>query len=359
VSRRRHVYLPALPPAKSLKQRVAIVLAWAFSHVTRITPLWLGYMISDRTGDLLYWRSRRYRLNVIDNQRHVYRGALGEMQLRRQARRVFRTSARNFWDLCRVPHLDREEFLESIRLPENDWSLLDGIQNDGTGGIIVTGHIGAFDVVGQSLFIKGYHPYVLTSPTVGEFVYAGVNYLRLSHGAPLEDISPAAIRRMMRVLRDGGFVGFVADRDFTDSGEVVEFFGVKTALPTGPIKLARATGAPIIPVFAMREERDGREHHYAFRIIDPFYVERTSDSAMDIDAGMRQLFGIFEENLVRGPEQWVMFQRVWPDDLASHPRAARRRVRMRQTTDVEPQPVPGHVEDLTRISLKSGVAESE
>jgi phosphatidylinositol dimannoside acyltransferase len=320
VSRRRHVYLTANAPTRSFRQRVAVALAWFASHVTRVTPLHVGYMISDRIGDLLYWRSRRYRLNVIDNLRHVYRSDISEMRLRKQARIVFRTSARNFWDLCRVPHLDQQEFLANIRLPGHDWTLLDRIKEEGTGGIIITAHLGAFDFVGQSLFIRGYHPYVLTSPTVGEFVYAGVSYLRLSQGAPMEDISASAIRRMVRVLHNGGFVGFVADRDFTDSGEVVEFFGIETTLPTGPIKLARATRTPIIPVFAMREE-NGRGHRYAFHLADPIHVDRTDNQELDIHNGMRQLFSVFEEHIGRAPEQWVMFQRVWPD---ASPRLQRR-----------------------------------
>jgi lauroyl/myristoyl acyltransferase len=313
--------IPETP--KTRKQRLSIGLARVFSQWARILPLSAGYAFADRVGDVLYWRSRQYRLNVIDNLRHVYRGEIGELALRRQARRVFRTSSRNFWDLLRVPHLKPEKFYENIRLPANDWSMLDRIRDDGRGCVMVTGHFGAFDVVGQTLFMRGYDPFILTAPTVGDFVYAGVTYLRKSHGAPLEDLSSAAVRRALRVLRRGGFVGLVADRDFTDMGEPVVFFGVETTLPSGPIRLARAAGAPIVPVFAIRDDDGGREERYAFHLLDPLYITKTDDEDLDISTGLQRLAHVFEEHITAAPEQWVMFQRVWPDELPRRRRARR------------------------------------
>lgn len=307
---------PIIPPRRpeNRKQRWGIVAAWLFANFTRITPVRVGYWLSDLAGDLAYWRTRIYRLGVIDNLRHVYRGQISEMALRRQARRVFRTSARNFWDLGRVPHMAPEEFSRIVRLPENDWSLLDSIRDEGKGGVILTAHFGAFDFVGQTLFTRGYYPYVLTAPTVGEFVYAAVTWLRSRKDAPMEDVSPAAILRTVRVLRRGGFAGIVADRDFTDSGAPVELFGEVTTLPTGAVRLSRATGAPIIPVFAVRDDAGGREQRYAFYISDPFTVERTADTEADVQVGLRWMAATLERYIAMFPEQWVMFQRVWPEE---------------------------------------------
>jgi KDO2-lipid IV(A) lauroyltransferase len=162
--------------------------------------------------------------------------------------------------------------------------------------------------------MRGYNPYVLTSPTVGEFVYAAVSYLRHSQNAPLEDLSQAAIRRTLRVLLKGQFVGIVGDRDFTDNGVPARFFGVETTLPVGPVKLARVSGAPIIPVLAIREDDGGRQQRYAFHILDAVRVVRTDDEEADIQAGMEQVVGVLEHGIGMAPEQWVMFQRVWDDE---------------------------------------------
>lgn len=322
VSQRSPVLLerPIIPARRpeNRKQRWGIVVAWLFANLTRVTPIRVGYWLSDRVGDFSYWRTRVYRLGVIDNLRHVHRGQISEMALRRQARLVFRTSSRNFWDLGRVPHMPTSEFSRIASLPENDWSVIEAVQAEGKGGIILTGHFGAFDFVGQTLFTRGYNPYVLTTPTVGEFVYSAVTWLRSRKNAPMEDISPASIRRMIRVLLHGGFVGFVADRDFTDSGAPVELFGELTTLPTGAVRMSRVTGAPIIPVFAVRDDAGRRGQRYAFFIADPFTVKRTADEECDVAVGLRQMAAVLERYIAMFPEQWVMFQRVWPEEAKRH-----------------------------------------
>ena len=346
------------PPSRTLtpRQRAGVWTARVLSRMARVVPLKIAYAFSDRVGDLLYWRSPSYRRNVIENLRHVYRGDITEPLLRRQARRVFRTSSRNFWDLARVPYLHASTIDRIVTYGEHDLSLLDAARARGKGAVILTAHVGAFDFGGQLFYVKQYNPYTLTAPTVGEFVYAAVNELRLSQGAPLEDISPGAIRRMLRTLMSGGFVGLVADRDFTDNGSAVQFFDAVASLPTGPVRVARTTGAPIIPFIVLRND-GGRRERYTMYIREPFYVARTADEAQDVQQGLERMVEFLEWGISQAPEQWVMFQRVWTEDGARRRRwsTRTRTSRIRRATDDSSGVGGGHTSGLA--SAEQAVAD--
>jgi hypothetical protein len=78
-------------------------------------------------------------------------------------------------------------------------------------------------------------------------------------------------------------------------------------LPPGAVRIARETGAPIVPIFAVRKgDRRGI-------MIEPsFVVEKTSNLDDDLAQGMARLVEVLEKAIGSLPDQWVMFQRAWP-----------------------------------------------
>lgn len=296
---------------KGIRVRLSVFATRLFSFLAYYTPVWFGYLMADIVAIWLYLRFAGYRDAVIENLRHVYRGRISERELRRRARWVFRTSSRNFWDLACVPRLDRDRLRTMHRVAEGAWDDLDTVLNRGKGAILISAHLGSFDFMGQYIITSRYRPLALTAPTVRQYLFAGVTYLRASLGGRIEVLTSHSIRSVIRALRSGEPVIMVADRNFSVGGSEVEFFGCKTLLPTGPVKLARETGAPLIPIFTFRTDIRSRKRDFYFCIGEPVYIERTTNREADIAHGMGKMVAMLEHYISKAPEQWVMFQPVW------------------------------------------------
>ncbi|MEZ4520280.1 MAG: hypothetical protein R3A46_01370 [Thermomicrobiales bacterium] len=293
--------------------RLSITAARIFSFIAYHTPLRIGYLLADIVAVWMFLRFHKYRRAVMANLRTVYRGTMPEREIRKRARWVFRTSSRNFWDLACLPRLDRDRLEAMLSVEEGNWELIDEALAQGNGAILIGAHLGAFDFIMQYVLTGRHRPLVLTTATVPNYLFAGVTYWRSSLGSRVEVVSSNSLRHIVSAMRNGEFIALVADRNFAGRGYQTEFFGKQTAMPAGPVKLAREAGAPLIPVFSYRKSIQDRRREFIFRVGKPIYIERTKNREQDIAAGMKKLVGVLEDSISRAPEQWVMFQQVWPE----------------------------------------------
>jgi KDO2-lipid IV(A) lauroyltransferase len=289
------------------KTRLAFFVASALGRFSKLFPTSIGYWLSDRCGDLTWALSPGYRVNVRANLSHAMDLPDSHREVRRLTRKVFQYSARNFFDLMRVALITDDELRAAVYGSKESWDRLEAARVAGKGGIIASAHFGAFDYTGQSIFTHGYPIIPLTTRTVPAFIYRVVTLLRKSHGLTIEEATPSGIRHILAAIRRGEFAGLLADRDFFQNGIEVEFFGEKTTLPPGPARIARDTGAPILAAFTKRLSKG-----YILTVDEPFFVQRSEDPQRDIQEAMQRVVTIFERQIRESPEQWVMFQRVWP-----------------------------------------------
>lgn len=288
----------------SLSIFIARVLSW----IVLLMPGPLRYGIATRAGSLAYRLSHGYRQNVEANVRVVTHRNHNDVEVRELTRAIFLTNALNFADLLTLAWRSRNWFGNRTQLVAGSWDIIDKVREEGKGVILVSGHVGCFDFIGQAVMAHGYPLTIVTGRTTSRFVFDGVTWLRGRRGATLVEPTPSGIRTVIRALRRNEAVVIVADRDFFENGHDVEFFGHKTTLPPGAVRIARDTGAQIVPVFTRRSS-SGHE----VRISEPIRVEKTRDVKADVATGMKKLVPVLEHGIASCLEQWVMFQRVWPD----------------------------------------------
>lgn len=290
-----------------IRSFLSIAVARVSSRVARSMPTPLRYWSADRLGDIMYALSPGYRINVRSNLSHVYRAMGLSEPTERDIRKVYRVSSRNWADLLITPKRTVEQFDSDFIVTPGSLSNLDDAIALGKGVVIITAHVGAFDYLGHFLHAHGYKLTIVTGRTTARIVFDGVTYLRQSNGLALVEATASGVRKAIQTVMQGNCAVIVTDRDFFQNGVPVTFFGDETTLPPGAVRIARDTGASIVPVFGMRVGNRQR-----ITIHPGFTIPKTSDGATDVKTGMDQMVSVMETALQEAPDQWVMFQSVWP-----------------------------------------------
>ncbi len=290
------------------RTQLSIFIARVLSWLILLLPGPIRNYIALRLGSLSYRISQGFRQNVESNIRVATGRAANDAEVREITRAIFLTNALNFTDLLTLAWRSRNWFRKRTQVVAGSWDMVEDVLKEGKGCILVSAHVGCFDFIGQAVQAHGFPLTVVTGRTTSRFVFDGVTWLRARRGAKLVEPTPSGIRHVIRALRNNECAVLVADRDFFENGHPVEFFGQRTTLPPGAVRIARDTGAPIIPIFT---RRNGSGHEVRF--LDPIRVEKTGDVKADVERGMQQLVPVLESAINSCLEQWVMFQRVWPE----------------------------------------------
>ena len=116
-----------------------------------------------------------------------------------------------------------------------------------------------------------------------------------------------AVRRSIAALANNEFVAILGDKDFTNTGVVVKFFGRESLIPKGPAALSLKTGAVIIPGFLVRLK--GIRCRLFFE--RPVEYPPAGDFEKDVVRLTELCTRRVEDVIRRHPTQWYCFRRFW------------------------------------------------
>ena len=274
----------------------ASAVAHVAEHLLPVLPPASHGPLSELVGTMAYLIATRERDAVRANLAVTAAGR------RASARRVFVNQVLQYLEVFHIPRLDRRRFERRVRV--EGWERFECAHRLGKGVIFASAHFGPIALVGQVLVTRGYSLTLPIEPADSELMRA-VNRARSAQGFHLVPISAAV--GMHRVLRQGGVLGVLADRAVSGVGERVPFFGRPTLLPSAHIALALRTGAACLPAFTWREDGLLRA-----TIEEPLELRPTGDHDADIREGVRRFAERLETHVRRFPEQWTVFERMWP-----------------------------------------------
>lgn len=175
----------------------------------------------------------------------------------------------------------------------------------GRGVILLTGHLGHFELMGAALGRVAPVTFVV-KPLSNPGAERWLDRTRRASGVGTVSIG-AGMRAVLRGLRAGGIVAMLADQDARRDGVFVPFMGRLASTPVGPARLALATGAPIVFGTCLREP-DGRYR----AVVDPPHVAAGSPEDPEAVRALTAWHTARLERTVRErPESWFWLHKRW------------------------------------------------
>lgn len=268
-----------------------------------VLPATLMYRIASLAGTCAYFLVRGARAGVSANLAVVLNGSPTSPHVRAAARRAFQNDAMNWLDTLRIGRLSLGEIEHMVQV--DDWSPLERAAEAGRGVILVTLHVGNFDLVGQLLVARGYRLTVPVEQMQPRVLFDYLLAQRTRNGITIVPVERAS-RELLRALRAGQLVGLAGDRNVAGRVARVPVLARPAVLPLGPVSLARRTGAPLLLAIGVREA-PGR-----FRgIMRSIPVTRTRDEAADDAENLAAFARELEQVLIRYGDQWLAFKPFW------------------------------------------------
>lgn len=281
------------------------------SFILRSMPRRLAYWCMRRFGDFVFYVLRSRRDVTLTNLRIAFGKEKTEQEIFALARKVYQNFAMTSYEVICLPSFSLD-YIRKIASLDGAQYLDEGLKK-GKGVVIVTGHLGCWDIMGLRMLCDGYPMTYVSGGFRNKLIDDVYNNFRRNKGIPVIP-RKYALRGVIKSLKNNELLGVVSDQNAGDGGDFVEFFGKKASTPKGAAVFALRTGAEMAVVLDV--PTDDRKHHTAY--IRPVRIEKTGDEEKDIFAYTEGLTRIIEDFVRKNPQHYFWLHRRWkgrpPDD---------------------------------------------
>ncbi|MBP2639122.1 MAG: lipid biosynthesis acyltransferase [Firmicutes bacterium] len=230
---------------------------------------------------------------------------LPEKEARAVIRRLFIHVGQTFLEIMYTPVLDRNNLERFIAIENRHY--LEEVLSTEKGAVILAAHFGNWEWLGATLALTGVPLSSVIKPQPNEQHTRILNEFRQHTGMQIFNRGTSELLGISRALKQGRFVGFVADQDAGRAGLFVDFLGKMASTPLGPATFARKFNVPVIPVFIVRRPEGG----HRVVVQEPFYCEKTGNEEADLYRATQQMVKITENMIRQYPDHWLWFIKRW------------------------------------------------
>jgi KDO2-lipid IV(A) lauroyltransferase len=218
------------------------------------------------------------------------------------ARKTFQLFGKYLVDFFKFSRMTLPEVKRLVSIEHLDY--LEQAYRLGNGVLLITAHIGNWELGGAIMTALGYRLNVVFLPQRLEKINRLFDRQRKQRGLQLIPLGHAA-RGVLQAFKRKECVVMMADRDFTAHHHATVFFGKPAQLSSGPPRIAIRTRIPLVPAFVLRQKNDT----FLLRFYPSIIVGEHSTLA-EVE---KKIAEVMEKEIARDPSQWFIFENFWQD----------------------------------------------
>ena len=287
-----------------------------YSPTVNRLGLFLGEVLPSKPGvglvKLITWfitRRKNYdQVKAVRANQWVISGkTLTGKELDKRVKQVYMSSGISLYDYFHCMRKE-ERIRELIQFDDNLLYFLERVKSgkERTLGLIL--HMGAFDLSGYAIALRGARPLVLAYPNPNQG-YQWHNELRRQAGLEVEPLTMESFHQATRHLRNGGTVITGVDRPWSGGQYHPKFFGQASDIPVTTIQKAIRTETPVMLLACIRQP----DHRYILHASELIELNKHPDRDVELLENTERVLSIAEGFISSAPEQWAMFYPVWPE----------------------------------------------
>jgi KDO2-lipid IV(A) lauroyltransferase len=296
---------------------VTYALVMTVSRVLSWLPLGLALAVGRGIGLFVYRVLRLRRRVVLTNIRHVLGDGRDEAQQLAVAREAYRNFGMFLVEVLRSSVLDlgREKQRGFAREDIGGLQKLLDMRARRQPVIMCCPHNDNFDLGCYVFALEGMPVNIVMKPLESPRFNHLMRSTRERYGHRMIMKEGDLMPELAALLRGGEWVGLLPDQNAKARGVTVDFLGRPASIYKGAAVLHLETGAPIVIVIGERSLDDPRRHFVHTVFLPPFAP--TADRAADVQKIMQSIASAMSDVILRRPEQYFWFHRLWGKKLAA------------------------------------------
>lgn len=253
---------------------------------------------------MIFAFDRKHRKIAIANLSRAFAGEKSAAEIQNIARKVFRNLVLILFEVgwytrMREKDLQRHFTIRGVNHLHQAYAR-------GKGILILTAHMGNWELLAAAVALTGYTTNILyrplDNPTLDDFF----NRSRARFGGKTIP-NAKAMRKILKSLRREELVAMLMDQNVDwYEGVVADFFGHRAFTNKGMALLALKTGAPVLPVFVFRED-----HRFVIQFFPEVPLFRSGDKTRDVEVNTAAYNQAIETAIRRHPDQWFWVHQRW------------------------------------------------